>query len=180
MERCLLIISETFIKSYNKIPPHTHTQFSSVQPLRCVQLFATPWTAANRASLSSPAPGACSNSCPLSWWCHPTISSSVIPFSCLQSVPAPGSFPMSQFFTSGGQSIGVSSSLSVLPVNIQDWFPWGLTGSPCSTRSSQESSPTPQFKSINSLVSSFLYSPFEILCTGPFEGGGHYLHYLHQ
>ena len=69
-----------------------------------------------------------SNSCPLSWWCHPTISSSVIPFSCLQSFPTSGSFSMSQFFTSCGQSIGVSASASVLPVNIQDWFPLGLAG----------------------------------------------------
>ena len=74
-------------------------------------------------------PGACSNSCPLSQWCHPTISSSVVPFSsCLQSFPASGSFPRSQFFTSGGQSIGVSASASVLPMNIQGWFPLGLTG----------------------------------------------------
>ena len=73
--------------------------------------------------------GACSNSCPLSWWCHPPISSSVIPFSsCLQSCPALGSFPMSQFFASGGQSIAASASTSVLPMNIQDWFPLGLTG----------------------------------------------------
>ena len=77
----------------------------------------------------SPSPGACSNSCPLSQWCHPTISSSVIPFpSCLQSFPASGSFLMSQLFTSGGQSIGASASASVLPMNIQDWFPLGLTG----------------------------------------------------
>ena len=76
----------------------------------------------------SPAPGACSNSCPLSRWCHPTISSPVIPFSCLQSLLALGSFPVSQFFAWGGQSIGVSASASVLPVNIQDWFPLGLTG----------------------------------------------------
>ena len=69
-----------------------------------------------------------SNSCPLSWWCHPTISSPVIPFSCLQSFPTSGSFSMSQFFTSCGQSIGVSASASVLPVNIQDWFPLGLAG----------------------------------------------------
>ena len=76
----------------------------------------------------SPTPRAYSNSCPLSWWCHPTISSSVIPFSyCLQSFPASGSFQMSQFFTSGGQSIGVSASASVLPMNIQDWFPLGWT-----------------------------------------------------
>ena len=77
----------------------------------------------------SPTPGVNSNSCPLSQWCHPTISSSVIPFSsCLQSFPASGSFPMSQFFASGGQSIGASASASVLPMNIQDWFPLGLTG----------------------------------------------------
>ena len=74
-----------------------------------------------------PTPGAWSNSCPSSWWCHPTILSSVIPFSsCLQSFPASGSFPMSQFFASGGQSTGVSVSASVLPRNIQDWFPLGL------------------------------------------------------
>ena len=77
----------------------------------------------------SPTPGACSNSCPSSQWCHPTISSSVVSFSsCLQSFPTTGSFPMSQFFTSGGHSIGVSASASVLPMNIQDWFPLGWTG----------------------------------------------------
>ena len=82
-----------------------------------------------RLSGPSPTPRACSNSCPSSWWCHPTISSSVIPFSfCHQSFPASGSFQMSQLFTSGGHSIGVSASASVLPVNIQDWFPLGLTG----------------------------------------------------
>ena len=80
-----------------------------------------------RLLFPSPTPWACSNSCPLSWWCHPTISSSVIPFSShLQSFPASGSFPRSQSFTSGGQIIGVS--VSVLPMNIQDWFPLGLTG----------------------------------------------------
>ena len=74
-------------------------------------------------------PGACSNSYPLSQWCHPTISSSVIPFSsCLQSFPTSGSFQMSQFFPSAGQSIGASASASVLPMNIQDWFPLGWTG----------------------------------------------------
>ena len=77
----------------------------------------------------SPTPGAYSNSCPLSRWCHPTISSSVVPFSSLpQSLPASGSFPMSQLFTSGGQSIGVLASASVLPMNIQDWFLLGWTG----------------------------------------------------
>ena len=82
-----------------------------------------------RFPCSSPTLRACSNSCPLSGWCHPTISSSVIPFSsCLQYFSASGSFPMSQFFTSGGQSIGVSASASVLPKNIQGWFPLGWTG----------------------------------------------------
>ena len=91
--------------------------------------FATPWTAGRQASCPSPTPGVYSNSGPLSRWCHPTISSSVIPFSSrLQSLPASGSFPMSPFFTSGGQSIGVSASASVLPVNVQDWFPLGWTG----------------------------------------------------
>ena len=76
----------------------------------------------------SPFPGTCSNSCLLSRWCHPTISSSVVPSSsCLQSFPASGSFSMSNFFTSGGQSIGVSASASVLPMNIKGWFPLGLT-----------------------------------------------------
>ena len=101
-----------------------------------------------RLPCPSPAPRDYSNSCPSSWWCHPTISPSVIPFSSyLQSFPASGSFPMSQFFTSGGQSIGVSASASVLPMNIQDWFPLVLTGfSICSPKDTQESSPTPQFK----------------------------------
>ena len=75
----------------------------------------------------SPTPRACSNSCPLSQWCHPVISSSIIPFSCLQSLSASGSVLISQFFTSGGQSIGASASSSVLPMNIQDWFLLGLT-----------------------------------------------------
>ena len=76
----------------------------------------------------SPASGVYSNSCPLSWWCHPTISSSVVPFSSsLQSFPASGSFQMSQLFTSGGQSTGVSASASVLPMNSQDWSPLGWT-----------------------------------------------------
>ena len=88
----------------------------------------TPWTAA-RLPCPSPTPGACSNSCPLSKWCHPTISSSVVPFSsCPQSFPASGSFQMSQLFASGGQSIGVSASTSVLPMNTQDWSPLEWTG----------------------------------------------------
>ena len=81
-----------------------------------------------RPPCPSPTPRTCSNSYPLSWWCHPTISSSVVPFSsCLQSFPASGSFAVSQFFPSGGQSIGASASTSVLPMNIQDWFPLGWT-----------------------------------------------------
>ena len=77
----------------------------------------------------SSTPGVYPNSCPLSWWYQPTISSSVVPFSsCLQSFPASGSFPMSQFFTSGGESTGVSAAASVLPMNIQDWFPLGWSG----------------------------------------------------
>ena len=113
-----------------------------------------------RPPCPSPTPRADPNSCPLSWWCHPTISSSVVPFSHLQSFPASGFSPMSQFFALDGQSIGVSASASVLPMTIQDWFPldW-LVGSPCCSRDCQESSPTPQFKSINSSVLSFLYSP---------------------
>ena len=110
----------------------------------------------------SPTPGVYSNSCTLSQWCHPTISSSVIPFSsCLQHFPASGSFPMSQLFIWSGQSIGVSASVSVLPMNIQHWFPLGLTGwiSLQSPRDSQEPSPTPQFKSINSSVVTFFYNP---------------------
>ena len=114
----------------------------------------------SRPPCPSPSPGVCSNSGPLSQWCHPTISSSVTPFSsCLQSFPAPGSFPMSWLFTSGGQCIGASTSASVLPINIQGWFPldW-LVWSYC-PKHSQESSPAPQFRSINSLVLSLLYGP---------------------
>ena len=80
-----------------------------------------------RLPCPSPTPGAYSGSCPLSWWCHPNISSSLVPFSSfLQAFPASGYFPMSQFFASGGQIIGASASPSVLPMNIQDWFPLGL------------------------------------------------------
>ena len=108
----------------------------------------------------SPTPRVCSNSCPSSQWCHPTILSSVSFTSCLQSFPASGSFQMSQIFTSGGQNIGASALGSVFPMNIQDWFPLeGLVGSPCSPRDSQESSPTPQFKSSNFLTLSFSYGP---------------------
>ena len=108
-----------------------------------------------------PSPGACSNSCPLSWWYHSTISSSVARFSsCPQSFPASGSFPMSWLFTSHGQSIWASASASVLPMNIQGWFPLGLTGLiSCCLRDSQESSPTPQFENIISSMLTLLYGP---------------------
>ena len=139
----------------------SHFQFRSVHLFSRVRLFATAWTAACQAFLSLTNSWSLLSSCPSSQGCHPTISSSIVPFSShLQSFPASGSFPMSQFFTSGGQNIGASASASVLPMNIQDWFPvniqdW-LVWSPCSPRGSQESSPTPQFKSINSSVLSFL------------------------
>ena len=100
-----------------------------VQLLNCVRLFVTPRTAAARLPCSSLFPGVCSNSCPLSQRCYPTISSSVVHFSsCPQSFPESGSFPLSRVFTSGGQSIGASALSSVLPMNIQGCFPLGLTG----------------------------------------------------
>ena len=98
---------------------------SSVQALSCVSLLPQ-GLQHTRLPCPSPTPTAYSHSCPYSWWCHPTISSSAISFSsCLQSFPASGSFSMSQFFASGGQSVGVSASVSVLPMNIQKWFPLG-------------------------------------------------------
>ena len=101
-------------------------EFSSVQSLSHVPLFVTPWITACQASCPSPTPRVYPNSCPSGWWCHPTISFSVIPFSsCPWSLPASGSFPMSQLFTWGGQSIRVSALTSVLPVNTQDWSPLG-------------------------------------------------------
>ena len=104
-------------------------QFSSVQSLTCVQLSVTPWTTAHQASLSITSSGPHTNLCPSHQWCHPASSSPVVPFSsCPQSLPASESFPMSQFFTWSGQSIGVSASTSVLPKNTQDWFPLGWTG----------------------------------------------------
>ena len=106
-----------------------HTK-SSVQSLNRVWLFATPWTAAYKASLSiTNSWSSLRSSHPSSQWCHPVILSSVVPYSsCPQSFPALGSFQMSQLSKSGGQSIGVSTSSSVLPMNIHDWFPLGLTG----------------------------------------------------
>ena len=112
-----------------------------------------------RLPCPSPSPGVCSNSRPLSLWCHLTISSSVASFSpCHQSVPTSGSFPMSRLVASSGQRIGTSNLASVLPLNIQGSFPLGLTDLiPCSPRDSQESSIAPQFEGITSLVLSLLY-----------------------
>ena len=102
-------------------------QFSSVTQL-CL-ILCDPMDCSTPDSCPSPTPGVHSNSCSLSWWCHPTMSSSVVPFSsCLQSFPASESFQMSQLFASGGQSIGVSASTSVLPMNTQDWSPLKWTG----------------------------------------------------
>ena len=102
---------------------------SPVQSLSCVDSLRTHGLHHARPPCPSPTPGVYSNSCPLSQWCHSTISSSVVPFSSrLQSFPASGSFPVSQFFALGGQSFGVSASSSVLPMNIQDWFPLGWAG----------------------------------------------------
>ena len=107
----------------------------SIYVLRLLLLFslsvtsetADPWTITRHGP--SPSISVCSNSHPLSWWCHPTISSFVVPSSsCLQSFPASGSFLMSWLFTSGSQSIGASASASIFPLNIQDWFSLGLTG----------------------------------------------------
>ena len=137
--------------------------FSSLQLLSHFWLVVTPWTAAHHA------PGGYSNSCPLSWWCHPTIPSPVVPFSsCLQSFPASRSFPMSQFFTSGGQSIK-SFSFSISPFSEysgliffrMDWLDLlAVQGTLTDIKfRHQESSPASQFKSINSSVLSFLYSP---------------------
>ena len=121
----------------NTLPP-THpltvrpiiSSFSSVQ-CSCSVVFNSlrPHESQHARPPCPPTPGVYSNSCPLSWWCHPAIPSSVTPFySCPQSLPASGSFPISQLFTWGGQSIGVSASASVLPMNTQDWSPLGWTG----------------------------------------------------
>ena len=137
--------------------------FSSVQFSRSVMSDSSkpPRLQHARPPCPSPTPGGHSNSCSLSQWCRATISSSVVPFSsCLQSFPASGPFPVSRFFTSGGQSCGVSASASVLPLNIQDWFPLGLTGwiSLQSKGLSRVFSSTTVQKHHSSALS-FLYSP---------------------
>ena len=137
--------------------------FSSVQLLVVSNSLQPHQLQHARSPCPSPTPRVYSNSCPLRQWCHPAISSSVIPFSsCLQSFPSSGSFQVSQFFTSGVQNIGVSASASVLPINIQDWFPSGWTGwisLQSNGDDSWEPPLTPQFQNINSSVLSFLYSP---------------------
>ena len=103
--------------------------YHSVQFIRSAVFNSLQPNGLQHTRLPCPSPGACSNSCPLSRWCHPTILSSIILFySCSRSFQSSGSFHMSWLFSSGGQSIGVSASASVLPMNIQDWFPLGLTG----------------------------------------------------
>ena len=139
--------SQTRLSDY----AHTHTLCSSL--FNFLLLFSRSITSDSlqphelqhpRLLCPTPSPGTCSNSCPLNRWCHPTISSSVVLF-CLQSFPA-SSLLMSRLFTSGGQNIGASASVSVLPMNIQTWFPLGLTGLiSLLPRDSQESSSAPQF-----------------------------------
>ena len=133
--------------------------FSSVQFSRSVISDCDPMLQHARPPCPSPTPGVHPNPCPLSQWCHPNILSSVTPFSsCPQSFPASGSFLMIRLLVSGVQSIGASAS--VLPMNIQGWFPLGLTDLiSLSPGDSQESSPTPQLKSINSSALSLLYGP---------------------
>ena len=141
---------------------HRHCpQFSSVQSLSRVRLFATPRISARQASLSITNSWSSLRFTSIELRCHPAISSSVIPFSsCPQSLQASESFPMSQLFAWGGQSAGVSALASVFPMNIQDWSPLGWTGwISLQSKNSQESSPAPQFKSINSSALSFLHSP---------------------
>ena len=123
--------TNVYIHIYAHITVCTYTHISSVQFSRSVVSDSLQPHALQHARppCPSPTPRAYSNSCPSSGWCHPTISSSVVPFSsCLQSLPASGSFPLSQFFSSGGQRIGASASASVFPMNTQDWFSLGWTG----------------------------------------------------
>ena len=137
-------------------------QFSFCQLLSCVRLLVRPHESHYvRPHCPSPTPRVHSNSCPSSQWCHLAISSPVIPFSsCPQSLPASGSFPMSQLFAWGGQRTGVSALHHSFQRNPRaDLLQNGLVGSPCSARDSQESSPIPQFKSINFSALSLLHSP---------------------
>ena len=117
------------ISTHSGLKSKHNILFSSVQSLSCVQLFAIHEPQHARPPCPSPTARVYPNSCPLTRWCHPTISSSVVPFSsCPQSFPTSGFFPMSQLFPSGGQGIGASASTSVFPMNTQDWSPLGWTG----------------------------------------------------
>ena len=164
-------VSNTMVENFNIILIYIigqiiHTEKNKIknQPFSSVQSSVVPNSSRPhelqhaRPPCPSPSPGVHPNSCPSSWWCHPAISSSIVPFSsCPQSLPTSGSFPISQLFTSGGQSTGVLALASVFPKNTQGWSPLEWTG--CSPRNSQESPPTPQFKSINSSELSLLHSP---------------------
>ena len=125
--KILFFFPSTFVKAY--FCWSVLYMFVVSQSLSCVRLCDPMDCSTLGSPCPSPSSGVCSDSCPLSWWCHPTISSSVVPFSsCLLSFPASGSFLMSQLFQSGGQSIGASALVSVFPMNIQDWFPLGSIG----------------------------------------------------
>ena len=130
-KRCLFHHRESKYKGKNSRDTQNNKQVWPV-PFSCSVASNSLWPHGmkqTKSPCSSPTLWVYSNSCPLSWWRHPTISSSVVPFSsCFQSFPASGSFQMNQLFASGGQSIGVSASASVLPINIQEWFLLGLTG----------------------------------------------------
>ena len=156
------MVAQTSPPSIFRIPVTFDNRLSDqirlVQSLSRVWLFATPWITAHQASLSITNSRSSLRLTSIESVMPSTISSSVVPFSsCPQFLPASESFPMSQLFAWGGQSTGVSASASFLPNKSQGWSPSEWTG--CSPRDSQESSPTPQFKSINSLGLSFLYSP---------------------
>ena len=129
MEEVYRVGKSSLYNDHSKVGSAKNHQFSSVQSFSCVRLFTTPWITARQASLSITNSRSHSNSCPLSRWCHPAISSAVIPFSsCPQSLPASESFPVSQIFTWGGQGTGVSALASFLPKNTQDWSPLEWTG----------------------------------------------------
>ena len=141
------------------IPFYSRPMKLPVQLLSHVQFFVTLHGLQHtRLLCPSLSPGVCSNSCPLSWWCHPTTSSSVVPFSsCPQSFPSSGSFPMNRLFTSCGQSIGVSALASVLSMSGQGWFPLGLTGLiSLLSKGLSRVSPAPWFESINYFTLSIL------------------------
>ena len=163
----LIFISAAWEANWPSSLPHffqsnCHDSFLLLFSCRVISDSVKPYGLQHaRLPCPSLSPTVWSNSCPLNPWWHPTITSSVIPFSsCFQPCPASGSFPMTQLFVSDGQSIGASASASVLPMNTQGWFPLGLAGGfPCCPRDSQEFSPAPQFESINFSVLSFLYGP---------------------